>query len=838
MRWNLIISTAIKDSRKDRSKLVLFMSSIILGLAALVAINSFNDNLIKDINLQSKTLLGADLTVGGNRVIPEDVVNLLASLPGEKSTETELFSMSFLPSKDASQFVRIKALEGDFPYYGKLLTEPSTASQDYKTGRYALVDDGMMLQFDLQVGDSIKLGESMFEIHGRLLSTFGNISAGSSFAPSVYIGKSFLADTELLQPGSIANYAQYHKVSEDIDLDEWKKENRKLFRDASMRVTTVEDQRENLETAFNQLNNFLNIVGLVSLLLACIGVASSVLIYVKTKIASIAILRCLGMKSKEAFMVYFTQIFFLGTASVVLGVILGTSIQSILPILLEGFLPIEVNMSISWGSIVSGLLVGVLITTLFAMGPLLDIRKVTPLNTLRITNIPTSRDPLKGIVYAGIFLTVSGFLYTLTQSFMEAIIGSLGFVIAFFVLFALAKLVTWSVRKFFPSQASFVVRQGLANLYRPNNQTSTLIVSIGLGTMILTILFVLQGMILTNVEGMGAGNQPNMILFGIEADQKEEIEQLTEEFDMPILQHVPVVTMDLAAWKGKTKKEWLADTTRQSRRWAINREARVSYQEEISPSDELVEGTYTGVYDGGDSIWISLDQRYAGGLDVGIGDEVVWNVQGALITTYVGSLRKINFRNLESRFFILFPTGVLEEAPQFSILVSKSPTKQVTADYRNAVVKAMPNVSVIDLGNILVTLNDIITKVSYVIKFMAGFSILIGLIVLISSLFLSKFQRIRESVLLRTLGAVTSKIYQVNAVEYAALGFLSAFTGIVLALIGSFFLAKYVFELDFVLNWTPIIGILIFIVALTTIIGLWNSKDVVQKSPLEILRRV
>jgi putative ABC transport system permease protein len=145
--------------------LVLFMSSIILGLAALVAINSFNDNLIKDINLQSKTLLGADLTVGGNRVIPEDVVNLLDSLPGEKSTETELFSMSFLPSKDASQFVRIKALEGDFPYYGKLLTEPTSAAQDYKTGRYALVDDGMMLQFDLEVGDSIKLGESMFVIH-------------------------------------------------------------------------------------------------------------------------------------------------------------------------------------------------------------------------------------------------------------------------------------------------------------------------------------------------------------------------------------------------------------------------------------------------------------------------------------------------------------------------------------------------------------------------------------------------------------------------------------------------------------------------------------------------
>lgn len=209
-----------------------------------------------------------------------------------------------------------------------------------------------------------------------------------------------------------------------------------------------------------------------------------------------------------------------------------------------------------------------------------------------------------------------------------------------------------------------------------------------------------------------------------------------------------------------------------------------------------------------------------------------------MIKTYVGSIRKINFRKLESRFFILFPTGVLENAPQFLILVTKSPNKQTTADFRNAVVKKMPNVSVIDLGSILVTLNDIITKVSYVIKFMAGFSILIGLIVLISSLFLSKFQRIRESVLLRTLGAVEKKIYEINAVEYASLGILSALTGILIASVGSFLLSKYVFELEFQLNWLPVVGIFIFIVLLTMLIGLWNSRDVVKKSPLEVLRNV
>jgi len=838
MKWLLILNTAIRDSRKERSKLFLFMSSIILGVAALVAINSFNDNLVRDIETQSKTLLGADLTVGGNKPIPDKLIVSLDSITSEKSTEVELFSMSYIPSIEESQFVRLVGMTGNFPYYGNLITEPTSASNTYKSGRYALVDDGMMIQYGLSVGDSIKLGEVTFPIHGRLMNAFGSMDAGTSFAPSVYIAGAQIPATELVQPGSLVNYKNYYKVENSIDLDEWKEERKSLFRNEAMRVTTIEDQRENLQEAFSNLNNFLNIVALISLLLACIGVASSVLIYVKTKVQSIAILRCLGMKGEEAFMVYFLQIFVLGVLSVILGIAIGSGIQVMLPIVLKGLLPYEVTMTISWNAMIKGFLMGILSTTLFALGPLLGVRDITPLKALRITDEPTNTNPLRWLIYGLIILSIAGFLYSLTGSFVDTGIFTASILAAFLILFAVAKLVTWGVRRFFPKKASFVLRQGMSNLYRPNNQTQTLIVSIGLGTAILTLLFILQGLILGNVEDMGAGNQPNMIVFGIETDQKEEIEEITRSFDMPVTQHVPVVTMELAGWQGRTKKDWMQDSTRTADRWAVNREARVSYREEMSPDDELIEGTYTGVYNGGDSIMISLDQRYAEGLDVTIGDELLWNVQGTMITTYVGSIRKINFRKMESRFFILFPTGVLEAAPQFMILVTKSPNKQVTADFRNAVVQSMPSASVIDLGNILVTLNEIITKVSYVIKFMAGFSILIGLIVLISSLFLSKYQRIRESVLLRTLGAVESKIYKINAVEYAALGILSALTGILLAIVGSYSLAKFVFELNFNLSWWPILGIFVFIVALTVLIGLWNSRDVVKRSPLEILRKV
>ena len=376
MNWKLIIRTAIRDSRKDRSKLLLFMSSIVLGVAALVAINSFNDNLVRDINNQSKSLLGADMSVGGNKPLTDDLVKSLDSLDAERSSEIELFSMAFLPSVEESQFVRLKGIKGGFPYYGILKTVPADAADSYKDGEYALVDDGMMLQYKLEVGDSIKLGEVTFPIVGRLLSSFGSVDAGGSFAPSVYVGMDNIPNTKLVQPGSLVNYKEYIKIYGDTDLDEWKWARRQTFRNESQRVRTVEDQRENLEEAFSNLNNFLNLVALVSLLLACIGVASSVLIYIKTKIQSIAILRCLGMKGEESFMVYFLQIFTLGVLSVALGAALGSAIQVVLPMILKGFLPIEVNMTISWPAVIKGFIMGVLITSLFALGPLLGCCKV------------------------------------------------------------------------------------------------------------------------------------------------------------------------------------------------------------------------------------------------------------------------------------------------------------------------------------------------------------------------------------------------------------------------------------------------------------------------------
>ncbi len=837
--WSYIRRVAVNDARKDLRKLLMFVSSIILGIAALVAINSFNYNLIRDIDQQAAGLLGADLVISDNKAINSELLRIADSIPGDKASQLSLFSMSFLPRQEATQFVSLKALRGGFPFYGKLITEPIEAATRFRENPSALVESGMMIQYDLEVGDSIRLGNTSFVISGSLKNSFGGNAMAGTFAPAVYISQDYIEETGLIQPGSLIEYEFYYKTPSSFDANKWREEHRETFRNESVRIQTIDSRKEELKVAFSNLNYFLNLVALVSLILGCIGVASSVLIYIRTKINAIAIFRCLGMKGEEAMSIYFLQIMILGMVGVIKGVILGSLVQMYLPVVFKDFLPYQVNMIFSPRAATEGFVIGMIVTALFVLNPLLSIRKVSPLMTLRVqgeTN-ENAKDPIRWLVNTAIVISVFLFLWRLTGSLRNGLIFTVVIGLGFLTLFLVSRMIIGLIRKFFPTGWSYVFRQGLSNLYRPHNQTTLLLLSIGLGTSILTLLFIIQGLILKNVSSMEAGNQPNVILYGIETNQKDSLADMALSYDLPLIQQVPIITMNIEAWKGKTKQEWLRDSTRTANRWAINREARVTYRDTINADEKLLRGQYTGYVRPGDSIFVSVADTWAEALDVDLGDEIVWNVQGARITTYVGSIREINFRSMQTRFFVLFPRGVLEQAPQFHVLVTKTPDTETTARFRKAAVKAFPNVSVVDLGSILAALNEILKKVTYVIQFMAGFSILTGIIVLLSSLLLSKYQRIRESVLLRTIGATSRQIFMISATEYAILGSLSALTGIIIAIIGSYFIATRQLELAFQLNWWPIIIIFLIVVSVTILIGLWNSRDVITKSPLEILRQ-
>ena len=676
-RLNLswLLTMAWRDSRRNRSRLFLFISSIILGIAALVATFSFGYNLQQDIDKQAKTLVGADLQIEGNKSPGPRIRSLLDSLGDRRSEERSFASMVYFPKSEGTRLVQVRALKGDYPYYGTLETSPARAGRDFRKTKSALVDKTLMLQYEAKVGDSIQVGDLTFVIAGTLTKAPGRTGLSTTVAPPVYIPLDYLEKTGLLQKGSRINYNFYFKYDKPVDIEKVVETIEPRLDRAGLDYDTVEERKRNTGRAFEDFTQFLTLISFIALLLGCIGVASAIHIYMKEKISSIAILRCLGVNSSQAFLIYLIQIAGIGLIGSIIGAVAGTLIQQILPAVFKDFLPVEITSDISWEAIFQGVALGLAISILFALLPLVSVRNISPLFTLRISYEPSRayRDPLRWLVY----LLIIGFVLTFTwwqiEGLTEAIFFTAGIVVAFLILAGVARLQMWLVRRFFPSSWNYLWRQGFANLFRPNNQTLILVTTIGLGAAFIGTLYFIQDILVKRVSLTASGTQANMVLFDIQNSQKDDVAKLTKQFDLPIMQQVPIVTMRVEDLNGINATKAKQDTSLQVSTRLFEWEFRVTYRDTLMDSEKLKIGTLPGpVESPDDTIYVSLDERYAQQTKIKIGDKLTFNVQGTLIPTVVGSFREVDWNRVQTNFRVVFPTGVLEKAPQFRCVDHKS----------------------------------------------------------------------------------------------------------------------------------------------------------------------
>ncbi|MDH5383053.1 MAG: FtsX-like permease family protein, partial [Cyclobacteriaceae bacterium] len=411
-----------------------------------------------------------------------------------------------------------------------------------------------------------------------------------------------------------------------------------------------------------------------------------------------------------------------------------------------------------------------------------------------------------------------------------------GIFVAFACLFLLSKVIMLSVKKFFPHNAGFIWRQSLSNLFRPNNQTTVLVLVIGLGAFLISTLYIVQTSLLNQVEFVGDSNQSNTILFDIQNDQKVNIVKMTESHGLPVKQLVPIVTCRLAEINGIPIREIQKDTTDEIPNWALTREYRVTYRDTLNASEELVEGAIQHKNES-DSVFVTISNGMQENLELEIGDQIIFDVQGFPITTYIGGIREVDWPQDPPNFIFVFPTGVLEEAPQIYVLTTRIDDQSTADKYSRELVASFPNVSLIDLRLILKTISGFFDKVSFVIRFMALFSIITGLIVLAGAVINSRYARMKENVLLRTLGAVKKQIVGLTIIEYSYLGVFAGLAGILLSILSGWTLSLFMFEVIFFPEPVGLFIIWFGVVFLTVFVGWWNTRGIINKSPLEILRK-
>lgn len=835
--FNWLLKMAWRDGKASSKRLFLFMASIVLGIAAVVSIQSFSENLQNNIALQSKSLMGADFIIDSNQLPNERVLGIIDSLGGEDAQEVSFASMAAFPKADASKLVRVRGITQKFPFYGELETEPKSAAQSYYINKSALVDGTLMMQYGLKVGDSVKIGESRFAIAGSIKSVPGSSALSASVAPTVLLPYEEIEGTGLLQVGSRLDYNYYFVNSTNIDLEELDTNLDPILDAENADLDTHLSTSQRLGRTYDNFGRFLNLVAFIALLLGCVGIASSVHIYIKEKIQAIAVLKCIGATRKQSFFIYLIQIAGMGFIGGLFGTLLGLLLQQSFPLLLQDFLPFTVELSITLKPILTGMLLGVSMSVLFALLPLMSTWYVSPLEVLRVQEKPPVTKLATLLIGFGILLFVFCFAFWLLRDWRFAGAFVLGIVVTFSILAGFAKLLMKGIKRFFPSSWGFISRQSLRNLFRPNNQTVVLVLAIGVGSFLISTLYFTKDMLLAKAQLDSSATNPNIILMDVQTNQKEGIINAFKPSGLKVLDNVPIITMRVADVKGVSVNTIRKDTTSEIRSWILNHEFRATYRDSLMSTEKITSGTFTAKMPEEGLIPISLSNNVARDAQVIVGDTLGFNVQGVLMQTVVGSIREIDWGQMRMNFNVIFPKGVLENAPQFHVLSTNSPDAKTSANLQRELVSQFPNVSVIDLRQVLVLIQGILDKISWVINFMAFFSILTGIIVLIGSVRTSKFQRIKESVLLRTLGAKGSQILKITALEYLYLGVLGSGVGILLSVISSQLLANLVFKVSFVPSWVPFAILIPGITILVLLIGLANSRSVLNSPPLEVLRK-
>lgn len=833
-----LLKMAWRDGKASSKKLVLFVASIVLGIAAVVSIQSFGETLKETIALQSKSLMGADFKIDSNQPPNQKVTQIIDSLGGADAKEISFSSMAAFPKTGAAKLVQVRGMEEGFPFYGLLETNPVSAENLYQKQDAALVDATLLLQLGLQAGDSIKIGKITLPIAGALIASPGSNAIFSSIAPPVIIPYRLIAETGLVQTGSRINYDFYFVAPPKMDLEQLEKKLGTVIDLQDADLDTHISTSERLGRRYDNFGKFLNLVAFIALLLGCVGIASAIHIYIKEKLRAVAVLKCLGATKKQTFLIYLLQIAGIGFLGGVIGTVLGLLLQQLFPLFLGDLLPVDVEMNFSPQVILMGLLLGVFMSVLFALYPLMNTLYVSPLQALRVQEEDTSKSRKAGImVLLGIFLFIFIFSFWLLKDWRYSLAFVGGILITFSVLAGIANLFMKSIKKYFPTSWGFVARQSLLNLFRPQNQTLILILAIGVGTFLISTLYFTKDVLLAQASLESNAKNPNMILLDVQSGQKDSVANVIDSKGLPVMDNMPIVTMRLQSIKGRLVNDIRQDTTSTIRRWILNHEFRVSYRDALTASETLTAGEWTPEVNNTELVPISVSDNFADDAKVAVGDKIAFNVQGVLVNTVVGSIRTVDWAQMQMNFTILFPKGVLENAPQFRVLTTSVPNELASAALQQELVKNFPNVSIIDLRQVLTVVEKLLDKISWLINFMAFFSIFTGIIVLLGAVKTSKYQRIRESVLLRTLGARSNQILKITALEYLYLGVLGSLSGILLSLLSSQLLAWLVFDTPFIPSLIPFLVLLPGITLLVLAIGLGNSISVIKSPPLEVLRK-
>jgi putative ABC transport system permease protein len=856
LSWKRAAAIGWRDLKSAPGKFGFVVLSVAVGVAALVGVRGLSDSFRQTLNTEARSLLAGDLSARLLRSpTPEELTKIAAievqSGGSIRSTwVTETVSMASVSTDPVPLLVSLKAVDpAEYPFYGTADLDPAMPLRQALQGDSAVVADEFLIRLNAHIGDTLRLGGIDFRISAVLKQEPDRITAGMGLGPRVMISEAAMATTGLLAPGSRATRRLLVKLPDVPPKGVSANAETAAVRgqlEAALPDAQVMDYREGnpaLTRGLDNATSILSLICLVAMVLGAIGVAMAMHAHLEQRMDMLAILKAIGADSSDLLRIFLLQTLGLGLAGGLLGVAAGVAVMAALPAAFGQLLPVHVILQFPWRSALAGLGTGLLTTLLFCLPPLLDVRAVRPVLVLRrlVEQGPSgiggwfarwwARRLQLGIA-AAVIAALAGIAWALSDSPKVGAWFALVFTITLVVLLVLAAAALWFLRFLLnrtrlnlPSS----LRHGLSNLYRPGNQSAPVLAALGTGVMLILSVYLMQKDLLTDLRETASPKLPNIFLVDMRSDEVDGVKAffahqagVSQQLSM-----IPVVIGRFVSINGQPVEQM------KGQHYPIRmlESAELTWADAPPEGDKVTAGAW---WTSSSAAEIAVSDGIAQRLHVGVGSAVELETGGTTRTLKVTAIFRADGQHLGARVQFVLPSGLIADQPSTWYGGVHIDPKQVAAMER-ALFTAYPTITVINVADVMLRIENVVDQITFVVRLLAGFSILAGLTILASSIASTRFRRMQEAVVLKTLGATRMRIVRTFSVEFSVLGLLAGAVGVVFANLLTRVLLHRL-EVGFHIAWGATLTALAGTAVLATATGWIASYRILGLRPLEILR--
>lgn len=835
-----IFQMARRELRASWRRLVFFFLSIAIGVGSIVAVRSMLQNANVAIAIEARALLTADVQVDTNRPWSKETLETIDRIaqPMILSRVETIESATMIRPADqtheGAMMIELKGIEPPFPLYGEFeLAGGQPFDYSLIANRGALVSPTLLERLNIKVGDDVRIGDAKFQIRGVVEKEPGGTS-GFRLGPRVFIERSAVDSTGLTGFGSRARRRILFSTPAD-KMELLVKQLRAELKTTVVNVRSYKDSQENLSEQFSRAENYSSLTGLIILVLGGIGISNVTRVFVEQKKKSIAVLKCIGGTGRKITAVYIIQTITMGIVGSFLGIVFGKGVLFLIEHLFAERLPQYMTYGLRWGAVAQGLGAGLLISILFSALPLLRIRQIKP-NVLLREDAAPERGAFDLFRWATALLVILGLLLLVSWQAGSLRVGLFflgGLAVAAGALYLAATFLIYLVRRV-KHTGPFPVRQAINSLHRPGNQTRVIVMVVGLGVFLVIAIQSLQSNLVSEFNAALGGNLPNMFLIDVQKDQAEGVAELVRQETGVRPTLIPTIRARMIEINGQEIDFDKEEMKRE--RGRLGHEYVVTYRPNLEANESVIAGSFWN-NEPSTEPEISIEESLRGlnGLDVG--SSITFDIQGRKITARVTNIRHVDWRNSRTGFMVLFRPGSLENAPQMMIAAINGPEEEAARfRFQRALLDKYSNISVIDVADIIKAVTRIVNNITLAVSFVGIFVLMSGALILIGSLAMTKFQRIYETALLKTLGAKRKTILMILLTEYGLMGLVAGLIGSLAAVGLSYATARYVFDIKW--SFTPAINFagVAATVALVVVVGAISTWDVLSRKPLVTLR--